>query len=275
MRSYLIVLALLLFSGCENPPGAPGPKRSNKGPLSNAYNKMVNTFSSLGRTGKEYTNDLNDVMYGPNGAPNDNCVGEDYGKVTVVGFPLSVATGPAGSIKGEAQVLWDECGGEIKSSYIENGKLTGCKKRKVSKEYIEFFEENFNKCAQDSFVEFEGLSTTEGLSNLKFGHKGIAGDTRHSNRSYHSVNRAIDIAHIDITYNGEPRRFKVSNQNKDPEKKFFDAFRACWDAQIVKNKSGCPGNDPKGSIGHEDKDHKHHMHLSLPYCPSKSGFYIK
>lgn len=192
------------------------------------------------------------------------------------GFPLSIGDKSAGTIKGEQQVIWDECKG-IKSNYDDGAQSATCKKRKVSKEFINFFDKNFASCVQSAVKGYKKGNNQE-IDAIKFSHAGITGDPRHSNRSYHSVNRAIDIRTISYIQDGKKVTLKVSDQKKSPTKEFFVQFRKCWNDKIVETSKQCPGSSNKGSIGHEHKNHQHHLHLSLPYCPrvkNGSKYFVK
>jgi len=156
----------------------------------------------------------------------------------------------------ETLVKWDECGnsqstlqGQVTWAYNDNMKtvewptdkddLVPCTKRDVSKEFVEFLNDNFAKCVatglqKDAQQEVNNslyrldsksdplevdriISTAIGRTNDKASkqisdilknfksieilHQGIIADERHSSRSYHSAftMRAIDISHIRVT----------------------------------------------------------------------------
>ena len=296
MRRVLL-LFLLLITGCEdyiNNPYLPIPekyRKKSKVKAKTRHQKLEKSFY----TGSDFTKELNLYMDGPTSnfalsAPesssstcgmtwaDDDVIYEVEVEAAVEtntreqmnGFPLSISDEVSGSIKGEPQVKWDECKG-IKANYDDGKQNTTCKKRTISKEFINFFDDNFAKCVKKASTTFKGENPEE-IQSIKFSHAGIAGDQRHTNRSYHSVNRAMDIKTISFVQDGKTKTMKVSDQKKSPAKEFFVSFRKCWNDQIINNKSNCPGRSNKGSIGHEDKNHQHHLHLSLPYCPrTKNG----
>lgn len=179
----------------------------------------------------------------------------------------------AGAIKGEPQVNWNECDGAggVTAGY-QGGRCAS--RRRMSQPFLEHFNNSFKPCvAQGSQAQGESKE----IASIYIDHNGVAGDESHSNRSYHSVNRAIDISEIIVTYtDGSKKTFDASNAGSS-ESQFFSAFRSCWSNSVIEQgrPSSCPGSVPKGSIGHEDHDHKNHMHISLPFCPQKSGYYIK
>ena len=304
----VVFLILFLITGCEdylNNPYLPIPaKYRKKGEVKpkTAHEKLEKSFY----TGDDFTKNLNLYMDGPTSnyalsatesssstcgmtwhdetsfevAEVNEATWSDQTSFESVeeqmnGFPLTISDKVTGSIKGEPQVQWDECKG-IKSNYDDGSQNANCKKRTISKEYISFFDKNFSKCVQQASSDFSENNAM--LESIKFSHAGIAGDQRHTNRSYHSVNRAMDIKTISFVKNGETKTMKVSDQKKSPTKEFFESFRKCWNDKIVEYKSNCPGSSNKGSIGHENKNHQHHLHLSLPYCPrTKNGskYYVK
>ncbi len=286
------ILFILIIAGCKdytNSPYMPIPKDYTPRTPHQKLTKSIYTGESF--TGDGFSKDLNTFMEGPtsnfvlsaNNSPSSGCglphyedreVDSDTEQMN--GFPLSISDKTSGSIKGEPQVMWDECKG-IRSNYDDGDQKATCKKRKVSKEYINFFDDNFAKCVQVAAKGFKAGGEGD-VEKIQFSHAGIAGDPRHSNRSYHSVNRAMDIRTISFIQDGKTVSLKVSDQKKSPSKEFFEQFRKCWSDQIVAYKNNCPGSSNKGSIGHEDKDHQHHLHLSLPYCPrTKNGstYYYK
>ena len=192
------------------------------------------------------------------------------------------------SIRGETQTTWNECGSGgrasgAQSSNFQNGQITGyylgtpnsCNNLTISLQFKEFLENNLAQCVSDSLSQ-EGIEGE--VSAIVIGHRGITGDSNHSSRSLHAINRAIDIANLHIQLdNGEVvERSANGQQNTDPHRAFYQTFRQCWSEKIVSGHPGvsCPGREPKGSIGAEDSDHRGHVHLSLPHCPSR-GFFAK
>ncbi|WP_417334852.1 hypothetical protein [Halobacteriovorax marinus] len=283
----IVILVTLLIAGCKDYQSNPYVPMSRDYKPRNAHEDLS---QQLYYGDADFSSSLNSFMSGPTSqtfftradVQSSNCSDVyDFSNVggsdeAMNGFPLTMADDNAGSIKGEPQILWDECQG-IESNYDDGAQSSSCKRRKMSKEFFGFFDKSFGKCVQAAAKGF-GQSGDAEVEAIKFSHAGISGDTRHSNRSYHSVNRAIDIRTIAFKQGDKVVRLKVSDQKKSPSKEFFEQFRKCWHEQIVSYKSNCPGNEPKGSIGHEDHNHQHHLHLSLPYCPRTfkgSRYYVK
>lgn len=243
-------------------------------PQGGSSTDLTKALSSPTRNGSNYANALDSHMRGPTYGARAGCPAGTFDPNTrTMNFSLQYSQNPNGSIKGEPQVMWDECNSDIRSNYVTHKGPTSCNQWQISKEFVSFFDKNFDACAQKAYGALVGRDQVK-PDRLGIGHVGIAGDSSHTNRSYHSVNRAIDISYVDFTIDGEKKRFDVSKQGSGQEKKFFDSFRACWDSAIRSHRSNCPGRTPKGSIGHEDHNHKHHLHLSLPYCPPR-GYYSK
>lgn len=263
-----ILIAILFLSSCEMP-------WQREADRDDAYGDVVRTISRDGNTG-DFSRTLNDMMSGPTGGRNCNPSNNQSEGSEL--FTLNRNTGTPKSIKGEEQVYVNECGPEgITTNYAERkgGSLKhyNCsKKRKVSKEYFNFFNENFATCNKKAFSK---LYPSAEVTKISFTHEGVAGDTRHSNGSYHSINRAIDIALFKIEAKGKSFVFDVKNQNKRTEKTFFKEFRQCWNDAIIAHKGSCNGSGYQGTIGGEDKDHKNHMHVSLPFCDGRRGYYSK
>ena len=95
-------------------------------------------------------------------------------------------------------------------------------------------------------------------------HVGISGDRRHTSTSWHSHLLAIDVKGVllDSNYYG----FSDKQQ-----KSVFKKLRSCWAASITnysrnmgKNCQVSTDAFPSGTIGEEDSNHRHHLHLSLP-----------
>lgn len=158
------------------------------------------------------------------------------------------------------QTTWGECSEAI------TGNFSGyaCSdKRAISVILKKFLGEGLYQCIN------KGLAATGGgtVADLHVVHNGITGDARHSPKSLHAENRAIDVVSLqmklhdgrvkDLVYQGTTNRI------------FYTAFRKCW-GEFVHNRNGCPYASGTvmytGSIGWENANHQHHLHLSVPYC---------
>jgi hypothetical protein len=86
--------------------------------------------------------------------------------------------------------------------------------------------------------------------------------------SLHSTGRAFDIYQIDVQFaDGTWLRTPMTIASK--KDKFYKSFNACWE-RITKASNRC-GFD--GLIDcNDNKAHHDHVHLSMPYCPKKSGY---
>ena len=158
------------------------------------------------------------------------------------------------------QTDWRECTDNITGNY------SGYKcanRRAIASILKNFMDDYMPTCVQEALDEVGGGE----LDQLHIIHDGILGDRRHSPRSMHAENRAIDIdSFVVTTYDGKTKKYLYeSSANRG----FYTAFRKCW-GRIVHENNGCPyyKNTPlrTGSIGWEDSDHQHHMHTSVPYC---------
>lgn len=159
-----------------------------------------------------------------------------------------------------AQTTWGECSEAITGNY------SGYKcsdRRAISVILKQFIGENIYTCIN------KGLAAQGGgqIAELHIIHNGITGDANHSPRSLHAENRAIDIAAFDMKLrDGRVKKFTYAGTTN---RAFYTAFRQCW-GDVINRKNSCPlysGNKLlTGSIGWEDSNHRHHLHLSVPYC---------
>jgi len=161
-----------------------------------------------------------------------------------------------------AQTDWRECTDNITGNYSG---YSCANRRGISVMLKTFMDDFMPSCVQ------EALDTVGGgeLDQLHIIHDGILGDRRHSPRSMHAENRAVDIdSFVVTTYDGNQKRYLYEDQSN---REFYVAFRNCW-GRVVHENNGCPyyaGNPQRtGSIGWEDSNHQHHMHTSVPYCVS-------
>lgn len=158
------------------------------------------------------------------------------------------------------QEYWFECRDEITGNFL-NYKCAS--KRQISSILNEYIKEYISGCVQESLDSINGGT----IESLHIVHDGILGDRRHSPKSLHAENRAIDIRIFEITTTeGKKKKFVYEDKkNRD----FFMVFRTCWGRTINEN-NNCPIFEDSlhrtGSIGWEDKDHQHHMHTSVPFC---------
>lgn len=158
------------------------------------------------------------------------------------------------------QTTWKECSDFITGNYIG---FNCSNNRNISVILNSYMDNHFDRCIN------EGLSAQIGgkVDDLHVVHVGIKGDPNHSPRSLHAESRAIDIHSFKIRLtSGSLKTIKYSGT---VYRTFFKAFRRCW-GKAVHNYNGCPyynGNSMyTGSIGWEDSNHQHHLHVSVPYC---------
>lgn len=158
------------------------------------------------------------------------------------------------------QEHWFECEDEITGNFL-NYKCAS--RRQISSILNEYVQKHISGCVQEALDSVDGGT----IEKLHIVHDGILGDKRHSPRSLHAENRAIDIRIFDIRTTDGKRKKYVYEDKKNRD--FFMTFRTCW-GHVVNENNGCPiyADSPHrtGSIGWEDKNHQHHMHTSVPYC---------
>lgn len=96
------------------------------------------------------------------------------------------------------------------------------------------------------------------------------------NLSLHYAARALDIWQIDVIFNDNTTLntpMTVDSRNKP----FYKKFNDCWEREteatmrrLYPNNRRCHSYD--GLIDCSRNDHRDHVHVSLPYCPKKSGY---
>lgn len=159
-----------------------------------------------------------------------------------------------------SQTQWNECASNPSGNYY----TVGCTPRRaISVILNDYLNRHLLACVD------EGLEAQGGgrAAKVHIEHAGITGDRRHSPRSLHAENRAIDIKVLSVRLsNGQDRKFTYALTGNRP---FYTALRRCW-GERVNRENGCPLQSGQtlytGSIGWEDKNHGAHMHLSVPYC---------
>lgn len=164
-------------------------------------------------------------------------------------------------------ISWNECSGNVTGNY------SGYKcvnQRKMAEEFRPFLMQNAVKCTNAGLARVGAAS----VSSIHIVHDGVQADSAHSSRSLHALGRAIDIQQIKA--GGRSYDFRItSRQPNSADRKFYEGFRACWNTLMVAR--GCPRRQsgaPVGTIGWEDRKHiGHHLHTSLPYCPSSRGYF--
>ena len=156
------------------------------------------------------------------------------------------------------QTQWEECQDRVGGNYIGHNCTN---KRKISVILKSFMQKHFYQCVEN------GLGSNNQVEDLHVVHVGIQGDPNHSPQSLHSEARAIDVHALRVKRKG--KSWKTYTYSKKSNKSFYEAFRKCWGSAVHKY-NGCPifkGSLKRtGSIGREDKHHKNHMHVSVPYC---------
>lgn len=162
------------------------------------------------------------------------------------------------------QTSWRECTDDITGNFTN---YNCANRRQVSEILKEFMNTHMPECIQKG-MEAQGLGQVDQIHII---HDGVLGDRRHSPRSLHAENRAIDINTFRITtYDSRVLTLKFKDRANRP---FYRAFRQCW-GQAVMQHNGCPSYNSNvaqtGTIGWEDRNHQNHMHTSVPYCVNGS-----
>lgn len=158
------------------------------------------------------------------------------------------------------QTDWYECTDQVTGNFRGYNCV---RRRQVSSILKDFMDDHMVRCVDES-LQSHNMGE---LDELHLIHLGVLGDPRHSPRSLHAENRAIDIHTMRVVFtNGERRDFVFGNAQK---RSFFTSFRQCWGRALVEH-NDCPYYSGQalltGSIGWEDRNHQSHMHTSVPYC---------
>ena len=158
------------------------------------------------------------------------------------------------------QTKWQECKDYVTGNYSGYN----CSNRRMISEMLKsFMDVHMKSCVTKAFERFDGGK----LKGLHIIHDGILGDRRHSPRSLHAENRAIDVHAFIVTREDESARALV--YKKKTNRSFYIDFRNCW-GKAVNEFNGCPlirgQAQLTGSIGWEDRNHQNHLHTSIPYC---------
>jgi len=159
-----------------------------------------------------------------------------------------------------SQTDWFECSDYVTGNYL-NYKCAS--RRRIASILKDFMDEHLVNCMSQTLA----VHNFEQMQELHIVHEGILGDPRHSPRSLHAENRAIDIHSFRVEFeSGVNKNFVYTDLSLRP---FFSDFRRCW-GRAVREHNGCPliqGNEMlTGSIGWEDANHQRHMHTSVPVC---------
>lgn len=272
MKNLFLFSSLLFLLSCEPPEGGAQNHPLAEDPVGQEI--LRGNLSGA----------INDQMSGPTRDHCPDCTEQTSGPSSL---SMTQGGGQGRTIRGEAQTTWNECGSGSaasghKRSNFQRGQVTGyylgtptrCNRANISTEFLNFINRNLASCVS---LSLRSQGVTAAVNGVVIGHRGITGDQNHSSRSLHSINRAIDVAtlHIQLANGQVIERSANGQQGRNPHRDFYTNFRRCWSQRISSSHSSpCPGREPKGSIGHENSDHRGHLHLSLPHCPSR-GFFSK
>lgn len=160
-----------------------------------------------------------------------------------------------------AQTTWKEC---LDALYTGNYYGYNCaSSRGISVVLKKFMDGYMYQCVNEALAAQGGGR----VGDLHIVHAGIFADPRHSPRSMHSENRAIDIKSMEVKLTSGVVKNFIYEGTKN--RAFYTAFRTCWGRSVSKG-NGCPLYKNSylltASIGWENSDHQHHMHTSVPYC---------
>ncbi|HRK07331.1 MAG TPA: hypothetical protein PLZ57_06145 [Pseudobdellovibrionaceae bacterium] len=165
---------------------------------------------------------------------------------------------------------WNECSGIVRGNY-EGARCTTA--RGMASEFLVFMQRQLVGCVNQGLRSI-GLPNTDRISLI---HRGVMADDNHGRASLHAVGRAIDIARITAYPKGLDAvtmdYLRAVQSPSSRERKFYVKLRQCF-GEIHRSR-GCPrrrSGQPLGTIAWEDRDHRRHIHVSMPFCPNTRGF---
>ncbi|MCJ8276769.1 MAG: hypothetical protein HRT44_07905 [Bdellovibrionales bacterium] len=161
------------------------------------------------------------------------------------------------------QTKWRECKDRFTGNYSGYRCVNGRLMSNILKNYLN---KHIKSCTDKAY--------SGRVKKVHIVHAGILGDRFHSPRSLHAESRAIDVKALRLTLSGGRQR--TINYNNST-RAFYKKLRDCW-GRAIHRFNGCPKNKGShmltGSIGWENKNHRRHLHLSVPYCVgSRYGAY--
>ena len=165
---------------------------------------------------------------------------------------------------------WNECSGIVRGNY-EGARCATA--RGMASEFLVFMQRQLVACVNQGMSSI-GLPNTDRISLI---HRGVMADDNHGRESLHAVGRAIDIARITAYPKGLDAvtmdYLRAVQSPSSCERKFYVKLRQCF-GEIHRGR-GCPrrrSGQPLGTIAWEDRDHRRHIHVSMPFCPNTRGF---
>lgn len=165
---------------------------------------------------------------------------------------------------------WNECSGIVRGNY-EGARCTTA--RGMASEFLVFMQRQLVGCVNQGLRSI-GLPNTDRISLI---HRGVMADANHGRESLHAVGRAIDIARITAYPKGHDAvtmdYLRAVQSPSSRERKFYVKLRQCF-GEIHRGR-GCPrrrSGQPLGTIAWEDRDHRRHIDVSMPFCPNTRGF---
>lgn len=178
---------------------------------------------------------------------------------------------------------WDECNDpHIRGNLKDRGCYSTNGGRWIDDNFLKLLQDNLLSCVNDSLTAVN-RPTSDDLAVV---HNGVAADDNHAKSSYHKFGMAIDIAEIKVeNANGDLYgiNYKAAVDNRSSwQYKFYQNFRVCWGKVQTRRSPKCTYNNMitntnaglpyYGSIGWEERNHKKHLHISMPFCGGRQGF---
>lgn len=174
---------------------------------------------------------------------------------------------------GEKLVNLRSCG---KLTFISGDKVDGnrskCDTLLTAESFVSTLMTQMPFCIQEAVIA-KGITKPIKKSNIYNGGS-IRTEPAYGDLSLHYKARAIDVWQIDVIFeDGSSLKTPMKIQSKNDV--FYKKFNACWErltkAKMKKINTQCQRYDGALDCNY-NKAHHTHVHLSLPYCPKKTGY---
>ncbi len=177
---------------------------------------------------------------------------------------------------GEALVNLRSCNSIVFiSGQRSNRNRNNCDTLKTAGSFVETLMRQLPLCIAEG-VRASGISKP--IKNTKVYNAHSLRTTRQTSdcRSIHYKARALDIWGMDVTFEDGTNLYTKMHID-DRNRPFYKEFNKCWERETkaamrreYPSSRRCHSYD--GLIDCSRSDHRDHVHVSLPYCPKKTGY---
>ncbi len=148
----------------------------------------------------------------------------------------------------------------------------GCDELKTARSFADTLMHQLPLCIAEG-VRASGISKPIKNTKIYNAHSVRSTPQTSDCRSLHYKGRAFDIWGMDVTFeDGTTLYTKMHIDHRS--RPFYKEFNKCWEretkAVMRRTNRQCERYD--GLLDCADRDHRDHVHVSLPYCPKKPGY---